>query len=112
MGIITARGTDLTDDKSIEATLVIFQFDVQSDSITKVLSGKGKTITGAEENANLGSPFKLTSGKVQIELYGKEAAENGLIPYLDPLQRDAAVNNTMYLRSEEHTSELQSRGQL
>src|SRR5690625_6337261 len=106
MGIITARGTDLRDDKSIEATLVIFQFDVQSDSITKVLSGKGKTITGAEENANLGSPFNLTSGKVQIELYGKEAAENGLIPYLDPLQRDAAVSNTMYLaigdpRSEE-----------
>src|SRR5690625_2852796 len=97
MGIITARGTDLTDDKSIEATLVIFQFDVQSDSITEVLSGKGKTIKGAEENANLESPFKLTSGKVQIELYGKEAAENGLIPYLDQLQRDAAVSNTMYL---------------
>src|SRR5690625_4161136 len=97
MGIITARGTDLTEDKSIEATLVIFQFDVQSDSITEVLSAKGKTIKGAEENANLESPFKLTSGKVQIELYGKEAAENGLIPYLDPLQRDAAVSNTMYL---------------
>ena len=97
MGIITARGTDLTDDKSIDATLVIFQFDVQSDSITKLLSGEGKTIKGAEENANLESPFKLTSGKVQIELYGKEAAEEGLLRYLDPLQRDAAVSNTMYL---------------
>jgi len=97
MGIITARGTDLTNDKSIEATLVIFQFDVQSDSITKVLSGNGKTIKGAEDNANLESPFKLTSGKVQIELYGKETAEDGIMPYLDALQRDAAVNNSMYL---------------
>lgn len=97
LGIITARGIDIVEEDFLETTLVIFQFDPQSDTITKTVTGKGETLKGAMNNADLESVFTLSPGKIEIELYGKETAEQGILPYLDTLQRDARVSNTMYL---------------
>lgn len=97
LGIITARGHDVTEDDLLENTLVIFQFDAQSSSITKTVTGKGKTLKGAMNNANHESLHPLTPGKIEMEIYGKEAAQKGILPSLDTLQRDARVANTMYL---------------
>lgn len=97
LGIITARGHDLTDDNLLESTLIIFQFDVQSSTITKIVTGKGKTLKGALNDADHESLHPLTPGKIEIELYGKEVAQKGILPSLDVLQRDARVANTMYL---------------
>jgi spore germination protein len=104
LGIITARGIDVVEDDLLDATLVIFQFDVQSSSITKTVSGKGKTLKGAMNNADLESIFTLSPGKIEIELYGKETAKKGILPYLDTLQRDARVSNTMYLAISDTTA--------
>lgn len=104
LGIITARGIDIVEKDLLETTLIIFQFDVQSSSITKQVTGKGKTLKGAMNNADLESVFTLTPGKIEIELYGREAAEKGILPSLDTLQRDARVSNTMYLAISDTTA--------
>lgn len=97
MAIITARGVDIIDEDTLDTTLVAFQFEGQSDQITKILSGKGKTLKGAMNNADLESVFSITPGKIQVELYGMETAQKGIVPLLDTLQRDARVSNTMFL---------------
>src|SRR5699024_11924335 len=88
LGIVNARGMDIENQDKIKANFVIFQFEEQSQNITKVVSGKGDTVNGAMHNANYETNFLLQHGKIQIDLYGKELAKK---------------------RSEEHTSELQSR---
>ncbi|WP_330948565.1 Ger(x)C family spore germination protein [Virgibacillus sp. MG-45] len=97
MGIITAKGTDVSDNGDIELSIVLFQFEAQSTNNTKIVSGKGKTIQGAIQNANYETNFKLSSEKLQLELFGREAAERGIHRFVDTLAREANLPNTMFL---------------
>lgn len=97
LGIINTRGIDKIDKDQIESTFAVFQFEGQSTEISKVIFGKGKTLKGTVENAGLASNFHLTPDKVQLEVYGKEAATEGILPYLDTLARDATYSDDIYL---------------
>lgn len=97
LAIINARGIDVAEGDILDATLVIFHFEEQGTALTKVISGKGKTMSGAVEDANHESNFLLTPGKIKLELFGKEMAEKGILPYLDTLSRDARMADMIYL---------------
>lgn len=97
IGIINASGVDLTNDDSIENTLVVFQFSSQTEGITQIISGKGKTIGGANEDAELSAINRLVPGKIKLTLFGEEMAKQGILPYLDMQVRDARVPDMMYL---------------
>ncbi|MFD1174191.1 Ger(x)C family spore germination protein [Oceanobacillus picturae] len=99
LGIIHTRGVDISEEKpsELETTLIIFQFNAQTDMISKTLSGTGHTIKEAREQANNKSSYALTPGQIRLELYGKEIAEKGIINYLITLTRDARVSDTMLL---------------
>ena len=98
LGVINARGIDLAESEDLlETTLVVFQFSAQSEEITKIISGKGKTIDGAVEDAEHASVFRLAPGKIKLSLYGKEMAEEGILPLLDSQARDARLPDLMYL---------------
>src|SRR5699024_12757602 len=105
-------------------------FSSESNSITKTRSGIGYTVKGTIEDTEHNTSFKLVPGKVRLDMYGREIAEKGIMPYLDTIIRDAQMSDVMYLtisdttakeilstdtkkiskdRSEEHTSELKSR---
>lgn len=96
LGIITVRGTDLKDDGTIRSTFVIFEFNSEKTS-GKVVSGEARTLRGAQLNADMESNFELAPAKVQLELFGKELAKQGIKPYLDILGRDANLPDTMYM---------------
>lgn len=97
LGIINTRGVDNIEGDKIETTLAIFQFEGQSNEISKTVFGKGNTLKGAMVNANLESNFKLTAEKTQLELYGLKTAKDGILPYIDTLNRDASLPDTTYL---------------
>ncbi|MFC3038803.1 Ger(x)C family spore germination protein [Virgibacillus xinjiangensis] len=98
LGIIHTLGIDVTDDgQQIETTMVIFQFDEQAATLTKNVIGQGKTVRGARNDASNQSAYHLASGQMQLQLFGKEAAEQGILPYLNMLVRDATVSDTMFL---------------
>lgn len=97
LGLINAQGVDLTEDNLLETTSVIFQFAAQTEDITKVISGHGKTIQGAMEDTEHASVFKLAPGKIKLTLYGREMGEKGILPLLDTEARDARVPDLMYL---------------
>ncbi|AIF45209.1 Ger(x)C family spore germination protein [Virgibacillus sp. SK37] len=105
MGIINARGIDLTDNGDIQTSLILFQFEAEATDITKLVNGTGSTTKGAIDNANMETNFTLDSGKIQFELYGMEAAEKGIMPYLNTLARDPNTPDTMYLAVSKTTAE-------
>lgn len=97
LGLINAQGVDYLDNDRLELTLVVFQFSTQSDEITKIISGQGKTIEGASEDAARSSIYRLEPGKIKLEVFGKEMAEKGILPLLDTQARNAKVPDLMYL---------------
>lgn len=104
LGIINAGGVDRLDSNQIELTMEVFQFASQATDLTRIMSGKGKTIKGAVDDANTASQFALTPEKIQLELYGKETAKKGILPYLDTLNRDASLPDSMYLAISDTTA--------
>lgn len=97
IGIINAMGVDEKDKETIATTVVIFQFSAQSDSLTQIISGYGKTINGAVENAEHASVNRLVPGKLKLVVFGEGQAKQGIMPYIDGLARDARVPDLMYL---------------
>jgi len=105
LGIINARGIDITDDNKIKANFVLFQFEEQSQDITKIVSGVGNTTTGAVNDANYETNYLLELGKIQLDLYGLEAAKNGIASYLEMLNRNQNTPDTTYLAVSKTTAE-------
>src|SRR5690625_204149 len=103
IGIINARGLDLENDL-LETTVVIYQFSSESDSISKTRTGKGQTVRGAMEDTEHTTSFRLTPGKIKVEMFGKEIAKKGIFPYLDTLARDAQMSDMMYLTISDTTA--------
>lgn len=104
IGIINARGLDLLEDDLLETTLVIYQFSSESDTISKTRSGKGYTVKGAIEDTEHTTSFRLTPGKIKLEMFGIKIAEKGILPYLDTLTRDAQMSDMMYLTLSDTTA--------
>lgn len=104
LGIIYAGGIDRTDDGKLQLTAVINQFEPQSKNLTKIVSGEANTLKGASENANLETNFRLATGKLAIDIFGRETAEQGLSAYIDALARDSNIPNTVYLAVSQTTA--------
>jgi len=104
LGLINVSGIDSSNDDQIQMSLVVFQFSEQSEEVTKLVSGKGKTIKGALDDAGESSTFRLTSGKIKLTVFGKDLAEKGLIPHLDTQSRDARLPDLMYLSVSQTTA--------
>ncbi|WP_210467882.1 Ger(x)C family spore germination protein [Sporosarcina sp. 6E9] len=104
IGIINARGLDITDEDLLETTLVTFQFTPDSTEMTKILSGKAKTVKGATENAGDAFLYKLAPGKLKLSVIGRDLAEKGILPLLDTSARDARIPDLMYLSVSDTTA--------
>ncbi|MGY0693823.1 Ger(x)C family spore germination protein [Virgibacillus sp. FSP13] len=104
LGIINTRGVDLIEDNQLDTTLVIFKFDAKKQEVSKIVSGKGNTIKNARQHASYNTRFQLTPGAIDLEIYGKNAAKKGIMRYLDTLNRDARVSDTMSLAVSDTTA--------
>ncbi|MFC4024574.1 Ger(x)C family spore germination protein [Oceanobacillus longus] len=114
LGIIHTRGIDIAadDDNQIETSVVVFQFDAQSEEITTTLFGKGHTLKQSLNDAGRQTKYALTPGQIRVEIYSKEIAQRGILPYISTLVRDSRVADTMYLAiSNTHAKELLTKGQ-
>ncbi|MGJ9459276.1 Ger(x)C family spore germination protein [Oceanobacillus sp. CF4.6] len=114
LGIIHTRGIDIAadDDNQIETSLIVFQFDAQSEEITTTLYGKGHTLKQSLNDAGRQTRYALTPGQIRVEIYSKEIAQRGIIPYISTLVRDSRVADTMFLAiSNTHAKELLTKGQ-
>ncbi|WP_156288764.1 Ger(x)C family spore germination protein [Oceanobacillus salinisoli] len=97
LAIITARGVDRIEDNRVETVLNVARFDPQTQNIFATVSGTGNTVKGAREDAGNRLNYELKEGQIDVELYGNEAAKQGIFPYIGGLIRDARVSDTMKL---------------
>ncbi|MFD1929305.1 Ger(x)C family spore germination protein [Sporosarcina siberiensis] len=97
LAVINVLGIDHFEEDQIELTVAVFQFSAQSEEITKLMYGKGKTIKGAADDVESSSTFRLAPGKTRLSIFGKEMAEIGILPLLDTAVRDARLPDLMYL---------------
>lgn len=97
LGIILSRGVDSTEDQELEITMAILQFMKDAPSTTKTVSGSGKTLKAAVQDANKSVSQEIVPGKIDLDIYGRDLAEQGLNPILDTLRRDADIPNTLLL---------------
>ncbi|WP_309245509.1 Ger(x)C family spore germination protein [Virgibacillus proomii] len=115
LAIINARGVDQlkqTGEELIETTLVIFQFDTQTNDITEIATGTGKTIKEARHNADSKTSFTLSPGQIRLELYGMDTAKSGINSYLNTLHRDARTTDRVMLAITDKTAkEVLTAGQ-
>lgn len=97
VGIINAMGVDSKEKDLLETTLVVFQFSEQADTLAQIITGEGKTISGATEDAEHTAVSRLVPGKIKLMVFGEESAKKGVLPYLDTQARDPRVPDLMYL---------------
>ncbi|MCM3739611.1 Ger(x)C family spore germination protein [Oceanobacillus luteolus] len=98
--IVNTRGVDLIEEnqeRMLETVIVPYIFDPVVQETTSLLTGRGKTLKEAREDAGKESSYLLSPGKITLELYGKEAAEQGILPFVSALVRDARVSEKMLL---------------
>ncbi|ARI78184.1 Ger(x)C family spore germination protein [Halobacillus mangrovi] len=97
LGIITAVGYDLLEDKKIRGTLVLFQFDPTTTNTSQVVTSEANTSKGIRLQAHRKTSHKLVSGQVRVALFHNELASKGLTRYMDTLSRDAKVSDMSLL---------------
>lgn len=98
--IVNIRGVDLIEEnqeRMLETVIVPYIFDPVVQETTILLTGRGKTLKEARDDAGKESSYLLSPGKITLELYGKEAAEQGILPFVSALVRDARVSDKMLL---------------
>ncbi|WP_449354130.1 Ger(x)C family spore germination protein [Virgibacillus natechei] len=98
LAIINAYGVDIAEDnpEQLDVTSIVLQFSDQADSITQTLSGTGSTIREAFQSTGSKTSFYPHPGQIRLVLYGKETAQNGILPYLNTLVRDSRVSEMLY----------------
>ncbi|MFC2947905.1 Ger(x)C family spore germination protein [Virgibacillus sediminis] len=113
LGIINTMGVDISeDDQQLDLTMIIFQFDDQAAGLTKTLIGKGNTMRAARDDASTRSAYHLVTGQLKYQLFGKDAAEQGILRYLNTFVRDATTSETMLMAvSNQKAEETLSTGQ-
>ncbi|SDN86304.1 spore germination protein [Tenuibacillus multivorans] len=98
LGIVTVYGVDQGEDVgSIKGTTVIFQFNPDITDASQIISSQGQTFREMKKNANKKSAYKIVSGQLRSILFGPEVAKDGIFPYLDPLDRDAALSDLIFV---------------
>lgn len=98
LGIINARGIDFGKEEGMfETTLSVFQFSSQSQEFATTITSKGTTIDGAMTDAEHYTMYQLAPGKIKLSVFGKEVAEQGILPLLDNQARDARLPDLKYL---------------
>ncbi|WHZ00566.1 Ger(x)C family spore germination protein [Neobacillus sp. YX16] len=99
LAMVNAIGYDLTDNETnpikVTVTFPIITKDGNYDRKTIIVEGKSSK--AAKEKVRLKTNFKLESGQMRVSLFGQELAEQGMLPYLHSLVRDASIGTRVML---------------
>lgn len=98
LGIVTAYGFDKANGNDmLQSTTVLFQFNPDITDASQIIYSEGHTFRELKKNANKKSGYKIVSGQLRTILYGPELAREGIFPYIDTLERDAAISDMVYI---------------
>lgn len=97
VNIILALGLDKHEDGGIKGTALIPVFKADQSIGNETFTGKAvigrEAITALQKK----SADPLVTGGLKVALYGESLAKDGLIDYIDGLQRDASIGSNLFL---------------
>ncbi|NIK13089.1 Ger(x)C family spore germination protein [Alkalibacillus almallahensis] len=109
LGVVSAYGFDQNEEQVLEGTTVLYQFNPDITNASQIIHSTGSTFNMVRSNANKKSGYKIVNGKLQTLLFGPTIAKKGVFPYLDTIERDAAISDMLYVTiSEEPARDILS----
>lgn len=109
-GIMNVYGIDEAENGQLNTTSTFYEFGSQEESISRIVSGQGKTLMEGQKQMNYKLDFQLDPSTIQLELFGNDTAENGIIPYLRHASRSpSASNNRLLAISDTTANELMTK---
>lgn len=103
-GVISIYGVDVTESDQLNTTAVFHKFGPEDKGLSRIITGRGETLSEGQKQMNYKLGFQLEPGAIQLELFGKKAAENGLIGYLQDASRHPRASNTRLLAVSDTTA--------
>ncbi|GGK08349.1 hypothetical protein GCM10007063_33440 [Lentibacillus kapialis] len=103
-GIMNIYGVDIAGDDQLKTTAVFYKFGAPGQDPSSLVTGQGKTLSKGQKRMNYKLGFQLQSGAIELELFGKKAAENGLIDYLRAASRHPRASNNRLLAVSDTTA--------
>ncbi|TRM12200.1 Ger(x)C family spore germination protein [Lentibacillus cibarius] len=93
---ITAVGYDQAEKDSIRSTIVTPIFTKEGELEDLQYTDTSSTVYGTLVKLNTQSSEQLLNGKIEVALYSKELAAQGLDDYVDYLLRDPSVDANLF----------------
>ncbi|MDQ0159891.1 Ger(x)C family spore germination protein [Alkalibacillus salilacus] len=101
LGVASAYGLDINEQQQLDGTTVLYQFNPDITNASQIIRSTGETFSMVRSNANKKSGYKIVNGKLDTILFGPTIAKQGIVPYLDTIERDAAISNMLYVTMSE-----------
>jgi spore germination protein len=97
IGIEIARAYDWAEDNKFLGTMLIYNFQPDNTIENTTLSSTATTSRDFVNKLQEQSTDPLSEGSLEVFLFGKKLAENGLIDYLDAPIRNASIGARLFL---------------
>lgn len=104
LGIINIYGIDTPERDQVDTTAVYYKFGSKSKGLKRIDAGSGKTLGDAQNQMNYKRGYQLDAGSIQLELFGKKTAKEGLIQHLRSAVRGAKRSDTRILAVSDTTA--------
>ncbi|MFC0269850.1 Ger(x)C family spore germination protein [Metabacillus herbersteinensis] len=95
--LITAGGYDYLEADMLQTTAVTPNYQPDKSVINETYTASSKLNKEVRSKINEQSDKPFVSGKIQVALYSRRLAEEGMIDTIDTLQRDPSVGSNVYL---------------
>lgn len=106
-GIMNVYGVDEAKNNQLDTTATFYKFGREGEEVSQIVTGQGETLMEGQKRMNYKLNFQLDPAAIQLELFGKDAAENGLVNYLRHASRNPrAANDRLLAVSDTTANEL------
>jgi spore germination protein len=97
IAIEIARGYDWKEENKIQGTMLVYNFQpdksIENTTLTDTATTSRELVNRLQEQ----SPEPLSEGSLEVFLFGKKLASEGLIDYLDAPIRNASIGARLFL---------------
>ncbi len=97
LGMLVIIGYDKLKDDRILGSFVFHQIDPEAEKKAQMTSSTAFTTLGIRQSANLQMAKKYEVGQLRIAMYSDKIAKEGLMKYVNTLERDPEIGTTLFV---------------
>jgi spore germination protein len=97
IAIEIARGYDVEEDHKIQGTMLVYNFQPDKSIENTILTTDASSTRELVNKLQRQSPEPLAEGSLEVFLFGKKLASDGLIDFLDAPLRNASIGARLFI---------------